>query len=134
MVLVSVEAQEELRAELHAAYQRLPVVRSRHWRGVGARSGARLSPQPPTPPEPDHGARGPPPLRPPASQVHHGDDSSEAVDDGTYWEALTRLGGQRLASEVQAQLVRYLKDLTVDEIETICMGDGDMARRARQST
>jgi hypothetical protein len=130
MVLVPVEAQEELRAEIHSAYQRFPVVRSRHWRGVGARGGARLSLQPPTLPEPNRDERGHVPQRPLASGVHHGENSSDAIDSGTYWEALAKLGGQQVASDVQAQLVRYLKDLTVDEIEIICKRDRDMASQS----
>jgi hypothetical protein len=126
MALVSLEAQEALRADLEATSRRFPATRPADWRGAGARGGRKLSPQsaPVT-----GGPRSVPPrvqsVASPPNQSQGLTGGSEGA--GTYWDGLTRLGGQRLASDVQGKLVRFLKDLTVEEIELIAKKDSAMA-------
>jgi hypothetical protein len=126
MALVSLEAQEALRADLEATTRRFPANRPADWRGAGARGGRKLSP--PSAIVAGEPSSVPPQVQsiaPPPEQSQGLTGESEVA--GTYWDAITRLGGQRLASDVQGKLVRFVKDLTVEEIELIAKKDNAMA-------
>jgi hypothetical protein len=101
--------------ELEAAMASFPAERSLDWRGPDARGGARLSPAAASavPPQLERSRTLPPPeAGPPAA----GDEPAES---GQYWGEVAQIAGPQAAACVQRWLMRFVEDLSMDEIELL---------------